>query len=147
MMARLIVTLSLVALGWNGAAWAASRDHPYGLWTTERGHYITVRRDGTWVFCDRDVCDGGRYIADGKNVLLLGFGSLPVTAELRRRSGWDEGRAHLPEGFSQEQSDGLDLGDYGMSDDLRHRLCQDRPCRIVGRAEGDVFRFVKVSDG
>lgn len=125
----------------------ATRESPYGLWSTERGQTVEVRRDGTFLFCDGQQCESGRHQANGRaSVLLVGFANMPVTQRLRELSDWEP--PFLVSGVDRDPawSSSFELGDGGMADEFRHRLCQDRPCRIIGRASYNQYRFVKLRD-
>ena len=124
------------------------KNSPFGIWSTGRGQEIEVRRDGVYKYCDSGTCQEGKYKTDGpKEVLLLGFAGMPITQHLRQLSGEDEAATiDVLTPMTSERRSSFELGDGGMSPEFRHRLCQDRPCRIIGRAEGDVVRFIKVRD-
>ena len=147
MNALTIVLLLPVLSACSGGDSPATKDHPYGLWSTERGQTVEVRRDGTFKYCDQENCQSGNYAKDGRTtVLLRGFADMSVTENLRQRSGWDQMRAASSIPSDPDRRRSLELGDGGLSKEFRHKLCQDRPCRIVGRSDFDVYRFVKVRD-
>ena len=148
--AVLLLGVSLVACGAPNTSadrQMATRDHAYGVWSTERGQTIDVRRDGSFTYCDMDECASGRSIRSGvTHVFLIDFGRMPETKKLREASYFD---------LAPEDSDGLngvvhrnglDLGDGHMDEEYRRRLCQGRPCRIVGVADHEVYRLVKLKD-
>lgn len=147
MRALALAVFAAVLAGCHTAAPLASRDSPYGVWSTERGQTVEVRRDGTFRFCDGQTCESGRYEMEGASVLLIGFADMPITQRLRDFSGWEP--AFFPPELDTDPvtRGSFQLGDGGMSDELRHSLCQDRPCRIVGRADvPHRYRFVKLRD-
>lgn len=127
----------------------ADRSSPFGLWSTERGQTVEVFRDGTFRFCDGELCETGqyeRYYDRSRSVFLIGFGSMTATQRLRKLSGWQEELSiWQASGFpSDVVSEHVRmLNNYQLGG---QRLCQGRPCSIVGRVEGDVYRFVKLRD-
>jgi hypothetical protein len=122
--------------------------NPYGKWSTDRGQTIEVKRDGRFVFCDSGFCEIGTYKTDGAHeVLLLNFAKMKSTQRLIHLSGEDEAlamNASMP--LTEERRFGFDIGDGGMSPELQYELCRGRPCKIIGRVKGDVYRFRKISD-
>lgn len=125
------------------------RDSPFGVWSTERGQTVEVRRDGSFRYCDGNRCAAGRYRMDGPHMaLLLNFSRMPITQSMLNAAGYE---AHPPPWTPLSADDivrmnSFSLGDGGMSEELRMDLCQGRPCEIIGRAEGDVYRFAKIRD-
>lgn len=81
-----------------------------------------------------------------KSVLLIGFANMTSTGRLRDLADWRPWTPPVLGADNAIRRSSLQLGDGGMSDELRRELCQDRTCFIIGRAEGDVYRFVKVRD-
>ncbi len=90
--ALLTVLLAVIGTSCEASGPMASRGHPYGLWSTERGQTIEVRRNGTFRFCDERKCELGKYEPSGRAaVLLVGFSTMIVTERLRKRSGLEAG--------------------------------------------------------
>lgn len=146
-----IAVLALVYGCCPKAAPKLSFDSPFGLWSTERGQTVEVKRDGSYNYCDQGLCQGGKATRDGYTLVKLdGFFDMKVTERLRKMSGLDEMQRldrELDKGLSLPHTEEIvEIGDGGMDDEYRFHLCQGRPCIIVGRHDYDVMRFVKLKD-
>ena len=142
----IVVTVVGCAPANETKAAAQKEGEPYGLWSTERGQTIAITRDGKYKYCDGGACEVGYQTMDGNCALLLGFADMEATANLRRVSGWEEMRKVATNQMDDVHRGALDVCDYGMSAKMKHDLCQDRACRIVGRHEGDIYRLVKTEN-
>jgi hypothetical protein len=127
---------------------SSSFKSPFGIWSTERGQTVEVFRNGLFRYCDGSLCENGKYMMDGPyGVNLVGFSNMKATSRLRKLSGWDEYLALRPAmPMSSLEESGFELGDGGMFVLQRLVLCLGRPCRIIGRVKGDIYRFVKTKD-
>lgn len=144
--AMLVVSCSRESVSTPNIRARKVQSHPYGIWSTGRGHVVVVPRNGTFVYCDRTACMGGRTEPAGANsVLLKGFVDSPVTQALRTESGFDEGNIPLPGERSPEEHD-LYLGNNVYVKEGYVNPCGNNPCRSIGNQERDPIRFLKIED-
>jgi hypothetical protein len=108
---------------------------PFGVWSSMKGDFIFIRRNGTYDFCNADSCGTGRYERLGATgAKLLGLDVLPEAQRLLYVSGWLDLRDVEPD---------VVIRDSGESD----AECYGYPCFLLGAADqGNRTYILKITD-
>jgi hypothetical protein len=122
--------------------------NPFGEWSSGHGQTVFVRRDGTYKFCEGKVCEEGKHIPDGQwSVFLLGFADMKVTANLRKISGWDEGKKLSVWADDPIRGKFYSIGQTGQPQSMTDEMCGGRPCSRIGEGDdGKQYVFSKMKD-
>lgn len=63
-------------------------ESPFGYWDSGDGYTITVSKDGSYVFCDKTVCDNGKWsILEDKSLNLDDLHNLQNSKRFMSNSG------------------------------------------------------------
>lgn len=118
---------------------------PIGRWSSKEGYEVTLRTNGTYLFCDRGVCSEGKVERPGGGfgVTLVGFFKKENTARLVQEV------RRLYTGYAASESFGKDsdldfTANSGISTASPSEFCDYKPCVIFGSLEtGPNLAFIK----
>ena len=115
---------------------------PVGVWRSADGAFVEITNDLRYRFCDGSACMTGVARKHGvMGIVLLGFLDHPVTARVRRESGFEKSNSLRGDMFRQEHD--YDFTDNIGDEEFRRRRCDGRPCHHMGERDLYDFTFVK----
>jgi hypothetical protein len=123
----------------------------YGVWTSPAGFTLTIRRDGTYEFCDGGLCQSKDYgrVDDGY-FILKGFFRLSPSRRFielaEKQPPCDFGFCYMSAPEIPVTADDLEFFDSVSSKDAPD-ICGDKECTIVGNVEAMGGLLLKQSDG
>lgn len=122
----------------------------YGNWESPAGFKLSIRRNGTYEFCDGQRCQSGEYTKqDDTYVVLKSFFRLTASqrfielADAQPPCG--RGVCHrLPSGVAVSADD-LEFFD-SVADKDAQRTCGTRECTVVGNVETEGGLLFRATD-
>jgi hypothetical protein len=136
-----MMTMLLAAMVVGCAPQERTDSGPYGVWSTRAGETITIKRDGTYAYCDGPSCMSGQIeLVGASGVHLKEFFVREETKRLLLRSGYTD----LLQYMQSPPPTDFDFTEGAMTDSQGKRYCDGKPCVAIGAMEGDVVAFAKV---
>ena len=119
-------------------------ESPFGYWDSGDGYNITVSKDGSYVFCDKTVCDNGKWsILEDKSLNLDSFDKLENSGSFMNISGLEiNSFSSRPEyEFNPKKNK------TGVTQTInRFLFCDPNPCVILGYKDSKQYFFNKKSE-